>query len=117
MTTHELGIPDPAVEWRTTPDGLYVVLAGEIDLTCRELLDQAIIAVGDALPGDLLVDLSAVTFFSSEGLNFLAKAAKLVVDDRGSVLTVRNPAAQVVRMIELFGMQDRLTVTQDDHNT
>lgn len=97
------------VTWKRMVDGTEVVLAGEIDLTCRPRLNEMIAALTAEMPGDVHVDVTEVTFFSSEGLGFLARAARIVVDENQRVLMVHNPSRQIRRMVEFLGLQDRLT--------
>lgn len=109
----DLGQPDSTVRWTSTADGVRVVLQGEIDLSCRDALDQAIAAITDAMPGTVRVDVTAVTFFASEGLGFLGRAANIVVQQHHRQLTLHNPDHRVMRSLEIFGMQDQLTITHD----
>jgi hypothetical protein len=64
-------------------------------------------------PCRVLVDVTDVTFFSSEGLRFLSRTIGVVADGHGRVVTLHNPDQPVWRTVELFGMLDRLVVTSD----
>jgi len=95
------------------PGGLVVVLAGDIDLACRGPLDAAVATATAAVPGNVLVDVTAVTFFGSEGIEFLARLVRLVDDGHRGVLTLRNPTRPVLRLVALCGLPARLAVSYD----
>jgi anti-anti-sigma factor len=105
-------MPSGTVEWSRTVHGLRVVLAGEIDLSCCELLDDAAGAIACAMPDDVVVDVTRVTFLSSHGLGFLAASSQLVADQHGRSFTLHNPRPTVERTAKLFGILDRATVTR-----
>ena len=104
--------PSGSVEWHCTADGLRVVLAGDIDLSCCELLDEAAAAIARAMPDDVFVDVTRVTFMASHGLGFLAASSQLVADQHGRSFTLHNPRPTVERTAKLFGILDRATVTR-----
>ena len=98
---------------RRVPGGCLVTLAGDIDLASRQKLDAAVAAVLTSMPGDVLLDVTAVTFFGSEGLGFLARLLQAVVDGDQGRITLHNPSRRLLQLVEMFGMRDRLQVSHD----
>jgi anti-anti-sigma factor len=105
--------PAGSVRCSRTADGVRVVLAGEVDLSCSDLLADASAALADAMPSDVQLDVTDVTFLASEGLGFLAATSRLVVDQHRRSLTLHNPGPTLQRTAKLCGILDRLTVTRD----
>jgi anti-sigma B factor antagonist len=105
-----------SVSRRTTKVGteagqrkIVVWMAGEID-TAREgeLLD-AVVSL-DVSPGSTVeLDVSQVTFVDSRGLTGILRA-KAYLSGRECMLVVRHPQNQLVRVIEMSGLTDVLTV-------
>jgi anti-anti-sigma factor len=79
-------------------DGVVIHVAGEIDLTSVPTLDACLAAAIDGQSGAVTVDLAAVTFCDSSGLNALVRASqRLREQDRTLVATNPNPVvAQVM---------------------
>jgi anti-anti-sigma factor len=88
--------------------GRVVTVRGEIDAhTCGRLqaaIDRAIDLLGPDEPR-LLVDVGAVGFIDSSGLRVLVNAANRL-DDSGTKLTLRNPSATVLRLLEVTGLDE-----------
>lgn len=74
-------------------------LTGEMDLASREAFDEALVLEigGD---GDLILDLSAVTFIDSSGVQALIKAAENL-HERGRLI-LRSPGKNVLRVFDLM---------------
>jgi anti-anti-sigma factor len=97
--------PDPVLELRVEPCGAFTVVRvrGEIDLATRDQL-RACLAT---LHGDVVVDLSAVTFLDSSGMaTLLAQATRL--DGESATLRLRRPAGLVARVLHISGLDDLL---------
>ncbi|MFD9597130.1 STAS domain-containing protein [Kitasatospora sp. NPDC059973] len=78
--------------------------SGELDLDQVPRLDAALrdtLAVRSA-PPVLLVDLGAVTFMDSTGLNALPRA-RIEAERQGTTLHLARPSASVARILELTG--------------
>jgi anti-sigma B factor antagonist len=76
-----------------------VTARGEIDLTSAEAFGQALADAVAAGPRELRIDLSAVTFMDSSGLNELVRA------NRGDLqLVVVGASDAVTRVIRLVGL-------------
>jgi anti-sigma B factor antagonist len=109
-------VPGPeygTVGWTHDDGTIHVVLTGEIDLSCRAEIEKAGVAISDAMPRDVLVNVTDVTFFGSEGLRLLADAIQIAVMDHRRQVTLHNPDRQLMHTVELFGMRDQITVTSD----
>ncbi len=110
------GVPGPAygtVGWTHDDGTIHVALTGEIDLSCRAEIEKAGAAISDAMPRDVRVDVTDVTFFGSEGLRLLADAIQITVIDHGRQVTLHNPDRQLIHTVELFGMLDQITFSSD----
>jgi anti-sigma B factor antagonist len=90
---------------------LRLDLRGEIDLMAQPLLDDAYEEVAGAEPGDVLVDLSQVTFLASNGLGFLARIQTHAAAT-GHMVTLRRPDRSVERVLHLMGFDKVFTITE-----
>ena len=107
--------PDPPASLRPAPvvdpgdpgfmvgfatDGVcrVVYFAGELDLLTCHVANRACLD-GDHI--DMVVDLAATTFMDCCGYGGLA-AARLVIEQRGGSLTLRNQAGQPARVLALL---------------
>jgi anti-anti-sigma factor len=90
---------------------LVVVLRGEVD---TEVVDHVWDCVERASAGGapLVLDCSRVTFMGSAGLHVFFRAYR-ELGRRGRAVVVRNPTAQVRRMLDVGGLHDILTVEVD----
>jgi anti-anti-sigma factor len=80
-----------------------VHVAGEIDMTSRDTVERAVNHALDGHPDAVVVDLSAVTFFGSSGLQMLAEARAHAT---ASAVPLRLVACspRVLRPLEITGM-------------
>jgi anti-sigma B factor antagonist len=87
-------------------------LQGDVDLasaaTIRELLTTAI----GADDGDLVVDMSKVTFMGATGLNILVSVRNRL-DDSGRRLIVKSPSPSVRRILGICQM-DQILAIEDE---
>ncbi len=74
---------------------------GEVDVASSPRLEEAL----DLLDGPLDVDCSQLEFIDASGLGVLARAACT----HGSV-RLRNPRDMVVRVVEIAGLDEVLTI-------
>jgi anti-sigma B factor antagonist len=80
-----------------------VVVGGEIDLATRDQLRECLAP----LHGNVVVDLSAVTFLDSSGIaTIVAQATRLA--DEGATLYLRRANAVVARVLRITGLDDLL---------
>jgi len=89
-----------------------LILAGEVDPHTTDQLDEAVDAALDA-NSHLVLDLSGVTFIDSAGLRSLIRAQRRTERDGGS-LVLRSPRPSTLRVLEITGLTDELTVEASD---
>ncbi|MFI8293679.1 STAS domain-containing protein [Streptomyces sp. NPDC085614] len=81
-----------------------VHVAGEIDLDSAGHLRVALMRALSAAPAGtgLVLDMSAVTFCDSSGLNALLRLRQQAIED-GRSLTISHTGPQVARLLEMTG--------------
>jgi anti-sigma B factor antagonist len=106
MTDEEL-IDGIAV--RTDQQGRCTVmtLAGELDLVSAPRLRNAIASLRGEDTDDVIVDLADLTYIDSVGIGLLV-ASRRRLDAEGRSFSVRNPAPQVRRLLEITGLVEYL---------
>src|SRR5207244_8467758 len=80
-----------------------VVATGEIDMACAPSLWEALSAAIAAGQGDVIVDLSGVTFIDTQGLSVLLRAYK-ALSPEGRGLCLRSPCPQARTALEVSGV-------------
>jgi anti-sigma B factor antagonist len=82
----------------------YLVLIGELDLSCVDRFGTSLVkSIADS-PEDLVIDLRSLTFIDSTGLSLLIKADKLAREEGARLHIVRSPAEIVRAVFEASGM-------------
>lgn len=81
-----------------------VRLSGELDMATSAGVEQTLTTM--AGPAVVVVDLQGVSFIDSSGLSTLLRA-KREIERRGSQLVLRNPHPNVLRVLQLTGL-DRM---------
>ena len=94
-----------AVEVTSGASGSVVRLAGELDLATIPDLNACLAAV-DA---DIVVDMAAVTFIDSTGLDGLIAAHEQAAT-RCCSFVLRSPTGQVAKVLRVTGVDQVLTV-------
>lgn len=86
---------------------LTVVVDGQIDSHTATGFNDVLVDI----PADkaVTVDLGAVTFIDSSGLRVLVRAEKRQTAGQGR-LTIANPSAPVLRLLEITGLASELTI-------
>jgi anti-anti-sigma factor len=101
----------PALEVRDAPlagaPGLAV--SGEVDMATGPVLEEALDAAIRASTGVFVIDLEAVTFMDSAGINVLLRARALLGREERDVVLICPPggvlhALEVIRVAELFAV-------------
>ena len=88
---------------------VLVRVVGELDLVTAPVLDRHLAgAIGRERPR-VVVDLAAVSFLDIRGLNSLV-AADAAARRAGTTLVVRGGGEQLVRLVEVCGLEDQLTI-------
>jgi anti-anti-sigma factor len=90
----------------TRHDDTYVLsVIGQIDLSVARELNDAF----SECPGDVLVDLSGVTFMDSSGINTLV-AARRAYSSAERQFTLQGISKNLLRTLETLGLVDYLGV-------
>ena len=84
------------------PDGVRVVVLGEVDFTSHAELEEVSARIVAAGPCDVTVDLAGATFIDSTMLGFLARLHTRV-QDSGHELTLLAPQRAVERTLTVIG--------------
>lgn len=97
------------IEVEDRSDGISaLVIEGEVDLSnAHRVYDAVLIVAETSQLTTVELDVAAVTFIDSSGLSALVKAAATLRDRNGD-LTLRNPSAQVARLLKATGLTDHL---------
>lgn len=89
-------------------DAACLVLSGEVDAhTAPELAGHL-----DPLPGesgDIVLDMAAIEFIDSSGLRLIVEAHHRATDAERR-LVLRHPNASVLRVLEISGLRDHLSI-------
>jgi len=86
-----------------------VVLSGDIDLSVAPYLDELVRRCERLGCRDAVVDLSAVTFFGSTGLNFLVRL-QLALGGPGGAVTIMCPNPFIARTLYLQDFEQYFSV-------
>jgi anti-sigma B factor antagonist len=111
-----VSLPDPprrfpakrsSIEFTTVRDGdsAAILLTGELDLASADELDARIRDVEETDIGQIILDLSEVTFIDSTGLSVLLDAKKR---SNGRLSVRRSNHEAVTRLLELTGTTEML---------
>jgi anti-sigma B factor antagonist len=87
----------------TTGPGTTFVVRGELDVLTTPELNVAL----DGAQGDVVLDLSAVTFVDSSGLALILRQRR-AVRARGARLQVVGPTGRALQAFRLAGLADVL---------
>lgn len=93
------------------PDGIRVIVVGEVDLTSHPQLERVSAEVNAHEPGDVTVDLSRATFIDSSMLGFLAKLHTRVKEN-GHQLVLYAPQRAVLRALTVVGFDKVMTIVE-----
>ena len=100
------GEPEFEVTRRRTPDGVVVVVRGEIDLATIDVVEtQLAEAIQEATR--VYLDLREVTFIDSAGVRLVVEGARELTAKQGELVVVRGPVA-VQRVFDLVGLDGRV---------
>jgi anti-anti-sigma factor len=82
-----------------TNGDVTIVLSGELDMATVRRLEQAL----EGLTGQICFDCTDLTFVDSSGLAVFSRV------DRNGGATLRNPSAQVCRLLKIVGLEHLAT--------
>ena len=84
-------------------------LRGELDRLTADDVDRTVRELAASTTSGLILDLRDLEFIDSAGLRSLSRAHN-VLTDAGRTLVLRAPSPAVLRLIELVGLLDILTI-------
>jgi anti-sigma B factor antagonist len=88
----------------------YLMLVGELDLSCNERFVASLRKVLADPPTDLVIDLRSLTFIDSTGLALLVKANTLTREEEIRLHIVRSSAEIVRAVLEASGLDKILPI-------
>jgi anti-sigma B factor antagonist len=88
--------------------GVVAHLTGDLDLAAAPELADAIRTAREMSEGDIVLDMSGVTFLDSSGLRAIVAAHHDAADD--SRIVIRRPSDAVTRVLEITGLQSGLHI-------
>ena len=97
------------VATRTQGDHTVVSVAGEIDLYTAPRLQSELTGALSKNPARLIVDMSAVDFCDSTGINVLL-AAHRQARERGGELQLAGPGTATRKVLQVTGLETVFTV-------
>ena len=97
--------PPPEVDADRTP--FVIVLRDQPDLLARSDLSDALVRLIPGGTGDVVVDLAGADLIDTASFFTLAAAATWL-DRNGRRLTFRSPSRLATRVLNLFGLSDRI---------
>jgi anti-sigma B factor antagonist len=105
MLSEDDSRPDPSfrVTMTGTADRAEVSLEGELDLSTAPQLRERLVALAEQDETDIVLDLTRLNFVDSTGLSVLVMAFNRSRAAGGSI-TLRNPSASVLRILEITGL-------------
>ena len=101
------------LDCRQDGDTLRLTVGGELDLTTADRLERVILDAERATPSQLTLDLRAVDFFDSTGLQILLDAEVRARAD-GRELRVVAGDGEVARVLALTEVDARLRMVSGD---
>jgi anti-sigma B factor antagonist len=103
----------PALRTTVERSGRRTVVraSGELDLATAPVMRRALSEARALGPGELVVELSGVTFVDATGLAALLSAAQSVRADGGD-LCLSSPSRMLRRMLRLLDLEATLPVTE-----
>jgi anti-sigma B factor antagonist len=96
------------LETARTGAAAYLVLIGELDLSCMKRFRESLEKLVADSPEDLVIDLRSVTFIDSTGLALLLRADALAREEGFCLHIVRSPTEIVQAVFEASGVNKLL---------
>jgi anti-anti-sigma factor len=94
-------------------DGVaHVVLAGELDLSTIDQVEQELSRVEGEGPGTVALDLSRLTFLDSSGLRVIVSADQRARREKRRFVVVRGPDT-VQRVFSITRLDEQLELVDD----
>jgi anti-anti-sigma factor len=86
-----------------------VLLSGELDIVSSRAFAEAMAELERSSPERVVIDIGALTFIDSSGINALVQAAR-VVEKRGGRAVVASPAPHVQRVFDITHVGDVVSI-------
>ena len=102
-------IPNEPLRIEVLADERTIVLDGELDMADTETLTRAVTSL-TADPGDLILDVRALTFIDSSGLLALLHTADRMRDGRLVLRKPSEPVRRVLELVELTTVSPRIVI-------
>lgn len=103
-------LPNFRIDTQSTGSGTTMYLTGELDsATSGELIDRFEALIAHQVPGEVVVDLTAVSFVDSAGLRAIIMIERSAAA-RSVDLAIRSPAGPVADLIQLTGIGEHVTL-------
>jgi anti-sigma B factor antagonist len=90
-------------------DHTHVALAGELDGATAPFLVRTLVEVNATLEGDLVLDITQLSFIDSTGLSVFVSQQKKVSAE-GHRFVIYGPTALARRLFQITGLEDVLTI-------
>lgn len=116
LPSPDIGRPATALAMEVRADGkhpLEVRLRGEIDIVTIPTLEESLAVMVDGHDGDVVVDLADVDFIGVAGLETLCGQARRL-RQRGDRLILSSPSALTVRVIDILGVAELLSLSTQE---
>jgi len=97
------------IERHDEDDAVRTVVRGEVDMTTGERFEREVLAAEERRPATLIIDLTAVDFLDSTGLQIVLDA-DVRAREAGRRLVVVPGEGEAARVFALTEVADRLTV-------
>jgi anti-sigma B factor antagonist len=97
------------VETRQDGAGPIIIVAGEFDITGTEVFWAHVSQAVEARPVSITVEARGLTFVDSSGLAAIVRAREAATN-AGVQFRVSEPSPALRRILELFGVEDLLSV-------
>lgn len=97
------------IERHDEADGIRLVVRGDVDMTTGDRLESELLRAEREQPGTLTLDLTAVDFFDSTGLQLLLDADVRAHEEGRRVVVVPGDG-EAARVLALAEVSDRLNV-------
>lgn len=91
----------PAFHIRSVDDGRVFVLSGELDMAVADQVAEA--TAGLTAGGDVVFELTDLTFIDSSGLRAVLQVAERIPDGK---LVLRAPTDAVRRVLDIVGLTE-----------
>lgn len=90
----------------------FLAVSGDVDLATADRLQEAAEMALTIACGTLRIDLSAVTFLDSTGINALIQIRNMAANT--TVLILENPPPQVERILRITGLDAAFHIERND---